>query len=208
MMKKSVFVLLMVCVLSFSLPAQGEITITPANVQLPTAAGEDLSFDFVITNLGDPCGVSAISFQSTITTSGPGTLTFDGTSSTAVTGEASYWLPSSPFVGAFENPPGNYVFSDEPLDGLGRVLAADDIIARYVFEWDGTVGDFTFTLDPDIADSFFLKDDFTFITFVPLAIDPGEWLPGDSGSFTVYIPEPATLMLLGLGGFLLRKRRA
>jgi len=199
MMKKSMFVLLLVCSLLLSVPAQGAVTITPSNLQIDPCS---VSFDFVIM---DPCGVSAVAFQSTLTISGPGTLTFDETSSMAVIGEADYWLPGSPLVAAVENPPGNYVFGDLPLDGLGRILAVDDIVARYYFEWDGTAGDYTFNLDSDTADSFFLKDDF--VTSVPLAIDPGG-LPGNSSSFTVHIPEPATLMLFGLGGILLRKRRA
>lgn len=207
MMKKSMIVLLLVCGLLLSVPAQGAVTITPTNVQLPTVSGENLSFDFVITDLGDPCGISALSFQSTFTIGGPGTLTFDGTSSKTVIGETNYWLPGSTAVEAFENPSGNYVFGDFESSGLGQALAVDDIIARYVYEWDGTAGGFTFTLDSDTAKSFFQKNDY--ITSVPLAIDPGQWLPGDSTSFTVHIPEPATLMLFGLGTtILLRKRRA
>ena len=202
-MKKSMFVLLLVCGLLLSVPAQGVVTITPLNVEIPTAAGEDLSFDFVISDMGT---LSSQGFLSTISYSGPGTLTFDGTSSEGVTGEANYWIPSSPIVGAFEDPQnaGNYIFGDGPDDAVARALAIDDIMARYVFEWDGTPGDYIFSIDLAISDSFVQGE---FFGLQELLFDRGIY-PGDSDSFTITIPEPATLVLFGLGGFLLRKRRA
>jgi hypothetical protein len=202
MMKKSMFVLLLVCGLLLSLPAHGAVTVTPSNVQLPTAAGEDISFDFVIS---DPDGLSSQGFQSTITPSGPGTLTFDETSSKAVTGDVGYWLPSSPLVNAFEAT-GDFVFGDGPDDAIARALAVDDIMARYVFEWDGTPGDFTFALNLDVSASL-IQDEF----FIPQAFlfDHGLYTGGSNWFSVTLVPEPATLMLLGLGGMvLLRKRRA
>ena len=204
MMKKSMFVLLLVCGLLLSVPAKGEVTITPSNVQLPTAAGEDLSFDFVA---NDPCGFTSQGFQSTITYSGPGILTFDDISSKTVTGETNYWLGGSPIVEAFEDPQnaGNYVFGDSPDDSIARTLADDNIMARYVFQWDGMPGDFTFNINLDTSNSFIL--DGSWVSH-PIAFDPGTFT-GGSNWFTVTIPEPATLMLLGLGAtVLLRKRRA
>ena len=200
-MKKSMFVLLLVCGLLLSVPAQGEVTLTPSNVELPTAAGEDLSFDF-LTN--DPCGFQSTGFQSTITYSGPGTLTFDPISSKTVTGEANYWIPGSLNVAAFETG-NNYVFGDGMANSTA--LADNAIIARYVFEWDGTIGDYTFTIDLNTSNSFFQDE---FFEIVGLDFDPGLYPgPGGSDSFTLtLVPEPATLVLLGLGGFMLRKRRA
>ena len=204
MMKKSMFVLLLVCGLLLSVPAQGEVTITPTNVQLPTATGEDLSFDFAI---NDPCGFTSQGFQSTITYSGPGTLTFDDTSSKTVTGETNYWLFGSPIVEAFEDAQnaGNYIFGDSPDDSIARTLAVDNIMARYVFQWDGTPGGFTFNIDLNTSKSY-IQDEFWGGNAI--AFDPGRFT-GGSNWFTVTIPEPATLMLLGLGAtVLLRKRRA
>ena len=154
----------------------------------------------------DPDGVSALSFESEISISGPGTLTLDDIASEAVVGEAGYWIPASPFVAVSENLDGSYSFSDDP-GGSTQALAIDDIMARYAFEWDGIVGDYTILLNTNIGNSY--AYDTNIWANVPLAIDPGGWLPGDSSNFTVHIPEPTTLMLFGLAGtILLRKRRA
>lgn len=210
-MKKSMLVLLLVCSLSLSMPARGEVLITPSNVQLPTAAGEDLSFDFVII---DPCGVSAVSFQNTITMSGPtsepGTLTFDVAGSEAVDSDPAYWIFNNTVGAVARDLGGNlYDFGDGANDPTFETLLVGDIIARYVFEWDGTVGDYIFSMDlaNTTANGVFNSDTWNVDA---LAFDPGELTPGGEDWFTVsLVPEPATLMLLGLGGaVLLRKRRA
>ena len=100
----------------------------------------------------------------------------------------------------------HYVFGDGPDDGTPKLLAADDIMARYAFTWDGTAGDYTFALDLNTLWSF-AQD----TSYIPEALQfsPGPYPPGvPAGSFTVNIPEPATLMLIGLGSaVLLRKRK-
>jgi len=205
-MKKSVFVLLLVCGLLLSVPAQGTVTITPSNLQIDTSdpCNMTVSFDFAIM---DPDGVSGLAFQATIgSISGPGTLTFDQTSSMAIDGEAGYWLlGNSGGIGADDNLDGSYMFGDDSFDSSAVPLAADDLMARFAFGYD-TPGDYIVTLDLDVSVSL-IQDEF-FGTYAFL-FDPGAFLPGGSNWFTVTIPEPATLMLLGLGGtILLRKRRA
>lgn len=203
MKRQRVFVCAIVFAVVFTSSIFAEITITPANVQIPELAGEDFSFDFAVSQINS---FSAQGFQSTIDISiaGPGTFTFDSTSSEAVAGETDYWLYGNSMVEAFENPPGRYVFGDNPDNGIAQPLAVDDLMARYVFEWDGTPGDYTVNLDLDTTQSFVLGE---WWTTEPLGFDPGI-LPGDAGSFTVTmpVPEPATLLLLGLGVVALRKR--
>lgn len=205
-MKKSMFVLLLVCGLLLSVPAQGEVTLTPSNVELPTAAGEDLSFDLAIS---DPWGVSGLAFQVTIgSISEPGTdtLTFHTPSSKAIGGEANYWLfGNSGGIEAGDNGDGSYTFGDDPCSASAVPLVVDDLMARFVFEWDGTPGDYIFNLDLDIANSLIMDSGYI---NQALAFDPGAYT-GGTNWFTVTIPEPATLVLFGLGTtILLRKRKA
>ncbi|MHC5061444.1 MAG: PEP-CTERM sorting domain-containing protein [Planctomycetota bacterium] len=208
-MKKTMFVLFVVSCL-LSLPAQAAITVTPSIVgELPDSAGENLTFDLMIT---DPCGLSAMAFEGKIeNVSGPDTLTFDETGSMGIGADSGYWLfGNSSEIIASDNLDGTYTFADNTDDGSNLALAADDLVARYVFEYNGIEGDYTFTFDLDETDSFFYFFDLGSFDeqSIPITIDPGT-LPGSSNSFTIaLIPEPATLMLFGLGGFLLRKRRA
>jgi hypothetical protein len=206
-MRKFAFFTFLVCSVCLCVPAEAAVILTPSNVQIPSSPGEIFSFDFVI---GDPCGVSALTFKSEINTSFPGTLTLDETISEAVVGEAGYWIPAGlSLVEVYENLDGSYSFSDDPCSvdpcSISLTLVTGDIMARYAFEWDGTIGDYEISLNTNIANSYV----FNFNTFdnVPLAINPGVY-PGDASSFNVHIPEPATLMLFGLvGTVLLRKRR-
>jgi len=204
-MRKFAFFTLLVWSVCLCVPAGAAVILTPSNVQIPSSPGEIFSFDFVVT---EPDGVTARTFQSTISISGPGALTLDEIRSEAVSSELDYWVyGNSDGVSAREVGSNVYEFADNPFSPSTEALLTGDIMARYAFEWGGTVGDYMITLDTNTAVSFFQLGDF--ITMVPLAIDPDGWLPGDSSSFTVHIPEPTTLMLFGLAGtILLRKRRA
>lgn len=203
MKRQAVFTCAAVFVAVITSSIYAEITITPANVQIPELASEDFSFDFVISHLN---GFAAQAFQSTIEISiiGPGTLTFDAISSEQVANNADYWLYGNSMVEAFENPPGRYVFGDFPYNAVAQDLAVGDLMARYVFEWDGTPGDYTVNLDLDTSASLIMDDMWA---IHPLDFDPGEYT-GDAGSFTVTmpVPEPATLILFALGGFMLRRK--
>ena len=78
-------------------------------------------------------------------------------------------------------------------------------MARYVFTWNGSEEIYTFTLDLDTTQSYFLLPD---ITYQALQFDPGQ-LPGGEDYFSInLIPEPATLALLALGGIMLRRKKA
>ncbi len=201
-MESVIFVFVLSCVV-LTMPLYG-VEIIPSNMVWPSLPGETFGFDFVI---NDPCGVTGTAFGSWISVSGPGTLTFDATASEAVaTTDTSYWIYGNS-DGAFANDEGGneYSFGDNPdPDLLMKTLVVDDIMARYVFSWDGTEGDYTFSLDLLDTDKNFIDDMWD---TQALQFTPGEY-DGDSSSFTVNIPEPTTLMLIGLGGLaLLRKRR-
>jgi len=196
--------MLLVWSVCLCVPAGAAVILTPSNVQIPSSPGEIFSFDFVVT---EPDGVTARTFQSTISISGPGLLTLDEIGSEAVSSELDYWVyGNSVGVSAKEAGSNLYEFGDTPLSPSAEALLIGDIMARYAFEWDGTVGDYTITLDLDTLKTYTLNN----ITFENDAVtfDPGQYT-GDSSSFSVHIPEPGTLILFGLAGtILLRKRRA
>ena len=84
-----------------------------------------------------------------------------------------------------------------------------DILARFAFDWTGTPGDFEFTLDLDTLNSYLRLTDFSKEAF---ALPTGQWYSGpiidaDDNSFTVHIPEPVSISLLGLGGLVILRRR-
>ena len=180
------------------------IMVTPSNVVLPTSPGELLSFDFIITDIGDLTS-DAQGFQAIVSVSGPGVLTGDGASSLAVNSVADYWLFENSWTVFIDHGDNSYTFGDIPNDGIAQPLDNGDILARYAFTWDGTVGDYTFTLDLDTDYSFILLENF--VSKEALQFNPGGY-PGVGSSFTVTIPEPTTVCLLGLGALsLLRSSR-
>lgn len=190
------------CCLVFFTPANAAVTIEPDNV---TMSGGIFSFDLII---NDPGGVTnADSFKVTINVDGPGTLTLDIPTSELVQNETDYWIygENDGALAAEAAGVNNYLFSDlfSVTATPPETLVAGDIMARYAFDWDETVGDYTFTVDLSESVSFVGLDDFS---KVALGFTPGSFA-GGSNSFTVNIPEPATIMLLGMGGMALLKNR-
>ena len=208
MKRNIVFMLSLILGSIVCLPAEA-VMLTPSNVVIPTLSGETLRFDLIID--GDPLGYLAASYQSTISVSGPGGLAFDVATSQAVvtidTIDQDYWIVgNSAGVFAFDLGGNNYLFGDGPSNPGIETLLTGDIMARYAFTWDGTVGDYTFTLDLDIEKSLLLNG----ITYGTDALEftSGQY-SGDDTSFTVStIPEPASIMLLVFGATLLRKPKS
>lgn len=202
-MKRIMYIMLLLCAIPLT-QAQAVI-VTPGNLVMPASAGELFSFDFIITDIGDLTR-EAQGFQAIISVSGPGVLTGDEAGSMAVSSVSAYWLfeNSSPvFIDHLDD---SYTFGDNPENGLPQALATNDIMARYAFIWGGTVGWYTFTLDLDTINSFILLEDF--FSKEALQFSPGSY-PSDNpiDSFKVYIPEPATIILLALGGTVLLRKR-
>ncbi|MHC4641195.1 MAG: PEP-CTERM sorting domain-containing protein [Planctomycetota bacterium] len=174
--------------------------IQPSVVLMPGAPGEPFSFDLVISE--DP-GISAQGFQAVISSiTGPGGLSFNIPYTVAVAVDTDYWLSgNSAGVTAFYNPDDDsYTFGDGPGNGVAQAPMVDNIVARYAFIWDGPeAGNYTFTFNLNTGMSYFLLED--------LVNREALQLSGGGDSFTVYIPEPATLALLGLGCLSLLKHR-
>lgn len=196
-MKRAVLTLILVCALQ-AVPAWS-VELTPSNFVMPTSPGELFSFDFIISS-PDPVGIDAGAFKSTINVDIAG-LIFDVGNSEAVSTDPGYWIFGNS-VGAYaEDLTGNnYAFSDNPDNPAIEALYNGDVMARYAFVWDGTVDDYTFTLDSGITNSYVLLDDFVSREALQL--------PTLENSFTVHIPEPATLMLFALGSIVLLKKRS
>ncbi|MHC4695079.1 MAG: PEP-CTERM sorting domain-containing protein [Planctomycetota bacterium] len=208
---KTIKLLITLCVFIcgvFSGTSKG-VTIKASVSQMPGSGGELFGFDLLVSDGPNP---SAGAFLATVdSVSGPGVLTFDAVASETVTGETSYWLHgNSTGANAIDNGDGSYTFGDGPASGTAVPLVIDDIVARYAFTWDGTEGDYTFTLDLGTDMSFILLEDF--ISKEALQLPTGTWydypiISADSTSFTVHVPEPATVALLGLGCLILLKRQ-
>jgi hypothetical protein len=201
--KTVVAVFIMVCLI-FPVEAQCVVgvVITPSNVVLPTTAGEIFSFDFLVLSAMTTNGTS---FKATISVSGPGSLTIDKPNSAAVTSESIYWVYGNSYGVIIGTPDGNSCsFEDNPLNGIPEPLAADDIMARYAFIWDGTEGDYTFVLNLSTNNSFI--QDGAYVK-ESLGFSPGSY-PGTSDRFAVNIPEPSTLFIFVLGGAALLKKRS
>lgn len=209
MKRNIVFVLSLILASIISLPAEA-VVLTPSNVVIPTLAGEIFSFDLIID--ADPGGYLAAGYQSRISVSGPGGLSLDVDTSKAVASNSDpdpdYWVAgNSAGAGAVDRGGDIYDFGDLPLNPGEETLFAGDIMARYAFTWDGTVGYYTFTLDLDSAPlvSFVQNDN---LDKDPLGFTPDPY-PGNNTSFTVQlIPEPASIILLLFGAAILRKQKS
>jgi hypothetical protein len=189
--KTAIVVFIMGCLI-FSARAQC-VTVTPSNVVLPTSAGGIFSFDLVVL---EPNSTSAYAFQATIGVSGPGTLTLDGANSVKVATLASYWAFGNSGDASIFVSDGNCVFGDYTANGLGELLDGNDIMARYAFKWDGSEGNYTFTLDLNDAKSV-VQINSSGAQEV-LQFNPGIY-QGGNNYFIVNIPEPCTLIIFALG---------
>lgn len=199
---KAIKLLTLLCVFScgvFCGTTRG-VEVQPTIVQMPSFPDELFIFDLVIS--ADPNPLTQ-AFQATIDSiTGPVgfVLTFDIPSSEAVSGVPAYWLyANSAGAGAIGSGVGPYTFGDNPNNGEAQELTVDEVVARYAFIWNGTEGDYTFTFDLDTAMSYILLED--------LSSREALQLSGGGDSFTVHIPEPSTLVLLGLGCLTFLKKR-
>ncbi len=206
-MKSAVSALLVSIILS---AAAFGMEVQPTNIVIPSAGGT-FSFDFVANT--SP-GQDAYAAQATIgSISGPSTLTFNSGASEAVAASnTDYWVyGNSAGAAAIDNGGGSYTFSDGPDDPAIASINAGNILARFAFIWDGTVGNYTFNMDLDTASSFALLEDFS---NAPFTLPTDDWFSGPivdatDSSFTIHIPEPASIILAGFGGLaLLRRHRA
>ena len=175
--------------------------LTVGNLSKPTYPGQLLSFDLVVSDAAD---LTAAAFQATINVDTPG-LNFLQTPSKAVTSDSDYWIyGNSAGIWVQQLDPYSVQISDSPDFPTTEALIDNDIMARFVFEWDGTQEIYTFTLDLDTTQSYFLLPDMA--THQAIQFNSGQ-LPGGQDYFSInLIPEPATAVLLALGGIMLRRK--
>ena len=196
MRNSAVFLTVLTMMMTLCVSAEGTVIIEPANDYVTPI---QFGFDLVINN---PDGVSAQAFQTTITIIGP-TVTLDVNSSEAVVDDLDYWIYGNSDAGAIILGVDAFQFGDGPDDGNPEALLVDDIVSRYVFNWD-TAGLYEIHIDLDEDNSFVQNENFGIET---LEFTPGSY-EGGSHSFYLYVPEPATFAFLILGGSaVLRKRR-
>ena len=164
------------------------ITITQSNIVIPAVPGDTLSFDLTVV---DAAAVVAMDFQTTFSVTGPGGLTFDVAATQNVATDPDYWIRgNSSGISAVDLGENNYQFTDEPDNPDSQALVNGIILARYVFNWNGTLGTYTFTLDENVSKSF-------------LVTSPGgEIEPLQLDSFTV-VPEPASITLFAFAAMYL-----
>jgi len=185
------------------------VEIKPTNFSTPSPGGT-FSFDFIALS---PPTEDLRGIQLTLeSVSGPGVMTFDVDASKTVYDDPSYWIYGINEGGAVKESAGSYIFPDNPDPAITLVapLAPNDTIARFAFTWDGTVGDYVFTLNSDINYSYLILDSFN---RVEVSLPDGAWftepiVSAEDNSFTVHIiPEPATVALLATGGLAAMRRR-
>jgi hypothetical protein len=177
-MKQTIAAMVVVFLGVMIVPVGAEVitrTITPGNVQLPELAGDTFSFDFVI---NDPLFLNASGFQSVISLSGPGTLTFDAFLSEAVADDTDYWLYGNSSGVLTKLDAGEIRFKDIADDPPTELLLNEEIVARYAFTWDGIEGNYTIAIDLDHLKSFVLNDMFL---PEPIDFDPGAYTGGSDG---------------------------
>jgi hypothetical protein len=199
-MKNLVVCLAALMVMTLCIPAQGQVIITPSN---DVVDGNLFSFDLIVS---EPDGASGLAFQTTISFDGPGLLLLEETLSQEVDSDPAYWIfGNSLDAGAVGIGGNSFQFGDSTNDGEPEALVAGDIVARYVFAWDVEAGAglYNFTIDLDPRKSYVQGES---LVKEALLFSPGPYEGGSSG-FMVYIPEPATLTLLALGGAMLLKKR-
>jgi hypothetical protein len=192
-MKARVAVVLVVCLcLSVSVQA---VVISMVQDQMPNNPGGIYSFKMAVL---DAQGSSASAFQSSLSVAGPGTLTLNVAESVAVAQNSNYWLFGNSDGAEALDKSGQFEFGDNSHDGMSRMLMINDIVGKYAFAWDGTQGWYTFTFNLDLAHSFIVDDQFA---NQPLSFESG------NTAFEVFIPEPATCLLMGLGIFAVKRSR-
>ncbi len=192
-MKNIIFTLILASVCALNASA---VVLTANVTDLPSNSGDSFAFNL----LYNDSDISAVSFQATIniTAGDTSALALDITASQQINTDSNYWLFNNSGQAKIQQPQvGSFVFSDFANNGLATPLTQAKILARYEYVWDGTEDTFTFTLDNDIIDSSLL---------VNFQDEPVE-LDTNDNSFSVFIPEPATLLLLTIGSAVLLKNK-